>query len=352
MAFTDELRFARMSGSSIAAPSAVGWVSDFLNAAYFARPPARRTVEDLRLAFCVLTTRWHRRGAAERLGARELTAFHRAFGARRLKTWPLGTLDREGLMTGAAALLGDWFPGAYADAARRAHGIAFETLADRAVFDPSARLTHAALGALTPPEAPPGEQRWATYDPVRLADGARAVWLLGAPERWPDFAAEGGRFTALRAGGLEGQTFEIEVVAGGGVRAPVYTRGYVTATRVLRARADGPALAAFLAELEAGAGEPPVPAGAAPLLGVELTTHAGHFLGRARSRLVAWEHDGAAYVRDVGSWDPLPYYLAASYVTVGRRAQHQFWGDAAPEASMLAQLGVRSGQPEIEPAAR
>lgn len=45
-----EVRFARMSGSSIAAPDAMGWVVDFLNAAFFARPPAERDVDDLRLA--------------------------------------------------------------------------------------------------------------------------------------------------------------------------------------------------------------------------------------------------------------------------------------------------------------
>src|SRR5690606_30999396 len=31
------LRFARMGGSSIAGPSAAGWVTDFLNAAYYRR---------------------------------------------------------------------------------------------------------------------------------------------------------------------------------------------------------------------------------------------------------------------------------------------------------------------------
>jgi hypothetical protein len=129
------------------------------------------------------------------------------------------------------------------------------------------------------------------------------------------------------------------------VRTPVYQRGYVTATRVLHD--DDPGMDAFLAELERGAGEPPVPPGATPLLAVELTTHEGHFLGRARSRLVAWRDDatGQAFVRDVGSWDPLPWYLAASYATVGRAAQHAFWGPEPPEESMLAQLGIVSGSP-------
>jgi hypothetical protein len=338
---TDELRFARMTGSSIAAPNAVGWVTDFLNAAYFARPPARRTVDDLRLAFCVLTTRWLREHPDGRLGARDVVAFHRAYGPRRLRSWPVGTLDRAAVLDGAAQLVGDWFPEAYADPARRAHGIAFPTPAERDAFDPAVRRRTAALGPLSPPEAPDDEQTWSTYPPVPLPDGDRAVALLLAPERWPDFASEGGRFTALRPGGLEGQTFEIEVAAGQAVRTPVYQRGYVTATQVLRA--GDPALGPFLDALEQGAGTPAVPPGATPLLAVELTTHEGHFLGRARSRLVAWrEPDGGAYVRDVGSWDPLPWFLAASYAAVGRSAQHAFWGPDPPEESMLAQLGIVS----------
>ena len=53
---------------------------------------------------------------------------------------------------------------------------------------------------------------------------------LLAPETWPDYASELGRFTPLRPGGLAGQTFEIEVVAGAATRHPLITRGYVTAT--------------------------------------------------------------------------------------------------------------------------
>ena len=54
------VRFARMAGTSIAAPDAAPWVTDFLNAAYYARPEGEREIDDLRLAFCVLTTRWSR----------------------------------------------------------------------------------------------------------------------------------------------------------------------------------------------------------------------------------------------------------------------------------------------------
>ena len=59
---TGALRFARMTGSSIAGRDAAPWVTDFLNAAYYRRPVAGRQVDDLRLAFSVLTTYWYRKG--------------------------------------------------------------------------------------------------------------------------------------------------------------------------------------------------------------------------------------------------------------------------------------------------
>src|SRR6478609_7671369 len=56
------LRFARMTGSSIAGRDAAAWVTDFLNAAYYRRPLAERQPDDLRLAFSILTTYWYRKG--------------------------------------------------------------------------------------------------------------------------------------------------------------------------------------------------------------------------------------------------------------------------------------------------
>src|SRR4051794_41512317 len=80
------LRFARMTGSSIAARDAAPWVTDFLNAAYYRRPAAERDVDDLRLAFAVLTTYWYRRPGRGRLHATDLTAFHRAYGGHPFAT--------------------------------------------------------------------------------------------------------------------------------------------------------------------------------------------------------------------------------------------------------------------------
>jgi len=337
----------RMPGSTIASPSAGGWVTDFLNTAYFARPARQRDVDDLRLAFCVLTTRWAR-GGGRRLGAGDVRAFHRAFGRDRLHGHPHATLDRSALLEGAAALLGYWFPGAYADDDRRAHGIAFPSAPECAAFDPGLRLQNAALGSLTAPQARPAAQHWATYPPVRLASAPRTIAWLGRPERWPDAGAENGRFTALSPGGLTAQTFEIEVSTHPAPRAPLYTRGYVTVTRLLDRDADRADLDAHVAGLGAalerhGDYQPlPVPTGATAHLALELTTHAGHFLGAGRSHILVYEDGDGAWIRDVGVWDPLPWHLAGTYRLAGRAAQRAFWGTEPQEASMLAQIAVRT----------
>src|SRR5579875_4033737 len=67
------LRFARMSGSSIAGRDSAAWVTDFLNAAYFRHPVPERNVDDLRLAFSILTTYWYRRDPSRRLHLGDLS---------------------------------------------------------------------------------------------------------------------------------------------------------------------------------------------------------------------------------------------------------------------------------------
>jgi hypothetical protein len=329
------LRFARMAGSTLAAPDAAGWVTDFLNAAYYARPAADRDLADLRLALGVVTTRWHRLG--RRLRAYDAVAFHRAFGADRFLRPPRLILSRAQLLAGAERLLGDWFPAAWEDDVRRGWGVAFEDAAARAAYEPERRLRDAALGSLTPPGA--ATRRWSTYPAVALPSAGAAIATLSDPSRWPDFGCALGRFTALRSGGLAGQTFEIEVVAHPAPRTPVFTRGYVTATGLH----DDPAtIAAVLGRAELD--EPALPPGAAPKLLLELTTHAGHFLGAAVSRIVIWEEDGAAFIRDVGEWDPLPPHLAVPFRLAGHAAQVAFWGGGAPEDSMLHQAALAAGE--------
>src|SRR3954453_19927247 len=83
---TGPLRFARMTGSSIAGRDAAPWVTDFLNAAYYRHPVEERDVDDLRLAFTVLTTYWYRVAGGRRLRITDLATFHRAFGRERFDT--------------------------------------------------------------------------------------------------------------------------------------------------------------------------------------------------------------------------------------------------------------------------
>jgi hypothetical protein len=340
------LGFARMSGLSIAGRDAAPWATDFLNAAYYRRPVAERHVDDLRAAFCVLTTYWYRKASGRRLHAADLRAFHRAYGRERFATEESarGTLSRAQLLSGAAILLGEWFPEAYADSARRAWGIAFPTVEERDAYDPDRRLALARVGDLTPEQAPLAEQVWHTYPPVAMPSAEGVIAALTQTETWPDYASEIGRFTPLRPGGLLGQTFEIDVAAGTEAGRPVFTRGYVTITDLVTPE-DPPALRDWFAALEDGLArygndEPrAVPEGGEPLVGFDLTTHAGHFMGRGHNRLLLYTLDGQAYVRAAGTWDAMPWHLERAYKVAGQDAQHAFWGQGDIERlSLLHQL--------------
>jgi len=343
---TGPLRFARMTGSSIAGRDAAAWITDFLNAAYYRRAAADPSVDDVRLAFCVLIDYWDRKAPGRRLHVTDLPAFHRAFGAHRFDTErsSRGTLSRQQLLDGADRLLGDWFADAYADDARRAWGIAFPTVEERERHDPAKRMELARLGPLTPESAPAEEQVWHTYPPVEMPSAEAVIDALTRPETWPDYASESGRFTPLRPCGLDGQTFEIEVAAGTASGRPMFTRGYVTITKLVTP-ADPDALARWFAELEDGLArygddEPrAVPEGATPLVGFDLTTHRGHFMGNGHNRLLLYTHEGRAFVRAAGTWDPMPWHISRAYELAGKEAQHAFWGQGNVVAmSMLHQL--------------
>lgn len=345
---TGVLRFARMAGSSIAARDAAPWITDFLNAAYYRRPAGERAVDDMRLAFCVVTTYWYRKPGRSRLHATDLRAFHRAFGGHRFAAADStrGTLSREQLLDGAAALLGDWFAEAYADDARRGWGIAFPEVEERDAYDPEDRRRLARLGPLTPESPPPEKQVWHTYPPVEMPSAEGVIAALTAPETWPDYASDVGRFTPLRAGGLAGQVFEIEVAAGTGSGRPMFTRGYVTITELVTPD-DPRALNAWFDALEDGLArygedEPrAVPEDGERLVGFDLTTHQGHFMGNGHNRLLLYLHDGKPWVRAAGTWDPMPWHISQAYRVAGRDAQHAFWGQGNVVAqSMLHQLAL------------
>jgi hypothetical protein len=94
-------------------------------------------------------------------------------------------------------------------------------------------------------------QTWHTYPPVEMPSAEAVVAALTRPETWPDYASELGRFTPLRAAGLAGQTFEIEVAAGTESGRPLFTRGYVTITQLVTPE-DAAALRAYFDTLEDG----------------------------------------------------------------------------------------------------
>jgi hypothetical protein len=181
------------------------------------------------------------------------------------------------------------------------------------------------------------------------------IGALTKPETWPDYASELGRFTPLRALGLADQTFEIEVAAGTESGRPIFTRGYVTITKLVTP--DEPAaLADWFDKLEDGLArygdsEPrAVPEGATPLVGFDLTTHQGHFMGNGHNRLLLYVQDDQAWVRAAGTWDPMPWHVEKAYAMAGRDAQHAFWGQVlsgedSPERlerlSLLHQLALR-----------
>jgi len=250
-------------------------------------------------------------------------------------------------MEGAALLIGDWFPAAFDDDPRRGWGVAFATAEDRAAYDPACRMALARLGKLTPESAPAADQTWHTYPPVQMPSAEAVIAALTAPETWPDYASEIGRFTPLRAGGLDGQTFEIEVAAGTASGRPIFTRGYVTVTELVTPD-DPQTLAQWVDSLEQGLarygeGEPrAVPEGGQALVGFDLTTHQGHFMGAGHNRLLLYTHEGHAWVRAAGTWDPMPWHIEQTYRIAGRDAQHAFWGqDAVVSQSLLHQLALQ-----------
>jgi hypothetical protein len=339
-------RTATMAGSTLAAPTAAAWVTDFLNAAYYAKDRSLRDLDDLRLAFMIVTTYWDQQGT-RRLGAADVLRFHQAFGTARFRGTggKTGTLSHDALLEGGAKLLGTWFPDAAQDWDRLGWGMAFPTVAAKQAHDPELRLDRAQVGPLTPPKRPEREQIWHTYPPVEVPDAAATAAAILAVEHWPDYASELGRFTPLRAGGLDGQTFEIEVVGFPSARTPVFTRGYVTVQDLVTAE-DPLALHEWVSDLRRGfTARPdeasPVPDDAEVHAGFDLVCHEGHFMGDAKNRLVLYSLDGRSYLRAAGTWDPMTWHLAELYDRVGRWSQHAFWGMESPEQSMLHQIAAQ-----------
>ena len=176
---SSQIRFARMAGSSIAGPRRRRLGHRLPQRRLLpARAGRERDVDDLRLAFAILTTHWHALGrpaAARRRRRRRSTA--RSARDRFVD----GRAPRAGRSTASscsrapARLLGDWFADAYADddAARLGHRVR-DRRRSAPPTTPSSGSRWPRLGAATRPRPRrPSEQIWHTYPPVEMpsADG-------------------------------------------------------------------------------------------------------------------------------------------------------------------------------------
>lgn len=334
-----------LAGTTLASRTAAPWVTDLLNAAYYAKPEEDRDLADLRLAFTILTTAWYER-EYEPLTAGDVIRFHRAFGAARLRGsgGRTGTLDTEALLAGGELLLGDWFPEAASDPACCGWGIAFRNADDRARHDPEERLAQADLGLLAPPQTSTSSQIWQSYPAVPVTDAKAALTVLHAVDRWPDLVSSAGRLTPLRRRGLAGQTFEVEAAVLATARTPLLLRSYLTAQTVVT-EANPDARDAWLTQFRVGfASRPeepaPLPDDAELHAACELVTHRGHVLGNAVLRLLLYRVADATFLRVVGSWDPEPTEGDGVVGRLARDSQHALWGMGDPQASFVARMAA------------
>ena len=193
-----QARFARMTGSSIAAPDAAAWVTDFLNAAYYRRPPELRDVDDLRLAFAILTTRWHRRGH-RRLRAADVLPSTAPSAASGLWTTsaPRGTLNREQLLHRRRAAARRLVPRGLRRRRATRLGHRVRVGAEREAYRPRSACATRGSARSTPGTPPGAEQTWHTYPPVEVPS---ADAVIAALSRTGDLARLRERGRALHAG--------------------------------------------------------------------------------------------------------------------------------------------------------
>ena len=167
-------------------PDAAPWVTDFPNAAYYARPEGEREIDDLRLAFCARlhlleldsakaspdrpagSTAPSGRRRFRRDGGRGRPAARRPPRGRR----PASARGSRGLRRPGTPRL----------------GIVFESALQRVAHRPG-RMAQRQVGELTPSSAAPGRRVWKTYEPVPVAD---VDLVMGRPRRRrrPDFGSD------------------------------------------------------------------------------------------------------------------------------------------------------------------
>ena len=333
-----------MTGSSIASRDAAPWITDFLNAAYYRRAVSERKVDDLRLAFAILTTFWYRRRSPRRLRISDVTGVprrvrrtapgHRADSARAPDAGAVARRCRRAgrrlvplrVRRRCPARLGDRVP---PSGARR--------------LRPERRMAVARVGAMPPESGPPEMQTWHTYPPVEMT----SVEVAGAdsldPRPGPITRAD--RSSAPRSAPAAAR---LRRSRSRRPRAPIGSAscsiGGTSRSRV--GTPDDPqALESYFAELRPGGDTArSVAPRARSRVGFDLARHRACSSGPAADRLILF----AAAAPDAGrrrrTSDPMPWHLAQSYRVAGRAAEHAFWGEGdVARLSMLHQLARQIG---------
>ena len=174
-----------------------------------------------------------------------------------------------------------------------------------------------------------------TYPPVEMPSADAVIGALAKPETWPDYASAIGRFTPLRAGGLAGQTFEIEVAAGTEAGRPVFQRGYVTITRAA-SKEDPDDLRAYVDDVNDGLARSGERArgsrGRRPGLRLRPDAPRGPLHGsRQQPACSCTSRTGARSCARRGRGRRCPGTSRAPTRCAGREAQHAFWGQGEIE---------------------
>jgi len=335
-------------GPVIASPifdrDAAPWVTELLQAGYYALAPRRRALEHLRLVLATLTTYWYRKPGRVPVGASDLDAFRAAYGSEELGSARglRGVLTRSQLELGARRLLGEWFVSCFGRPDCQGHGVVFESPAQRARYDPRARLALVQQALLDTPTADVRGLRWRRQPAVALGSERAALALLSAPESFPALACECGWLTALRAGGLAGQSFELDAVCFSAEGNPSFACAYLSVSAHESAE-DLPALRDHCERLEQRLREDEgdaaiiLPYAARPLLAFELSAHAGQPLGDLTVSFVLYARDGRAWLSVAIGSEP------RSGVSACDAWCSDFFGGGEPRRSLPHQLAVSCG---------
>ena len=306
------------------------------------RSPDERDVDDLRLAFGILTTRWHRLG--RRLRAHDVARLPPRVRRRRGFAGARAALGRSRASSCSRARSGCSAPGSPTptrDPARARLGHRVPRPPPSAPrTSPSGGSRDAALGRAHAAAARRREQAGTTYPAVPLPSARRrARGARPSPRAGPTSAARSGASPPLRSGGLAGP----DVRDRGRRASPRRARRCSRAAMSPRPRCSTTpaAIAAALEPAAAGLGGAAAAAGRDPAAAAA-ADHARGPLPRlcrvARGRVGAGRAPRSSATSASGT--RCPRTLPCPFRLAGRAAQSSFWGGGAPEDSMLHQLAL------------